>query len=448
MSSNPSKPTTLSTPSKLTKDTVIKVENVSKKFCKNLQNSMLYGMKDIVKTGLGLNISTHILRKDEFWALDNISFELKRGEVLGIVGQNGSGKTTLLKLLNGIFMPDKGKIEINGKVGALIELGAGFHPMLTGRENIYINGAILGMKEKEINEKINSIIKFADIGEFLDAPVKYYSSGMFIRLGFAIAVHSAPDILLIDEILAVGDTAFRRKSAERMKEFIMNRERAIILISHNMQTVEAIAEKSILLNKGKILEYGKTEDVTAKYQLMFSKRRDKYVDNQEDEFMDGKQLELVKKYKDYSGNEIDIQKVWLESRGEAKTSFHGNEDVTACMAYKVKPETVVKNGFVWIAFINEEGVNCMGTQVRLGEEGMPETLPRTGIIKNKFSPIQLTTGIYKLSIVFFDYTHEIPYAQGHYGYIRVFSKNPAVNPGISSPVCWPQCKWMIDELQE
>ena len=186
----------------------IKVDHVSKKYCKSLKRSMSYGIWDIARNTLGLSSRSSRLRKDEFWAVDDVSFEVSRGETVGIIGPNGSGKTTLLKMLNGIFWPDKGKITVKGKVGALIAVGAGFHPALTGRENIYVNAAILGMTKKEVEERFDNILKFADIGDFLDTPVKYYSSGMYVRLGFAVAAHCDPDILLVDEVLAVGDAGF------------------------------------------------------------------------------------------------------------------------------------------------------------------------------------------------------------------------------------------------
>ena len=178
-------------------EVAIKAENVSKKFCKSLKSSMLYGVEDIIRNSLCLSSNSHLLRKDEFWAVDDVSFEVKRGETLGIIGPNGAGKTTILKLLNGIFWPDKGKITIKGKVGALISVGAGFHPMLTGRENIYLNSAILGMSRDEVNKKFDDIVEFSEIGDFLDTPVKFYSSGMFVRLGFAVAIHCKLDILLV-----------------------------------------------------------------------------------------------------------------------------------------------------------------------------------------------------------------------------------------------------------
>ena len=178
-------------------ETVMRVENAGKKFSKSLKHMMFYGVQDIARNIIGKNALTENIRTGEFWAVDDVSFELKKGDTLGIIGPNGSGKTTLLKMLNGIFMPDRGIIEVNGNVGALIQVGAGFHPMLTGRENIYVNGSILGMKKTEIDKKFDSMVDFADIGDFLDAPVKHYSSGMYVRLGFSIA-SSSRDITFIE----------------------------------------------------------------------------------------------------------------------------------------------------------------------------------------------------------------------------------------------------------
>jgi lipopolysaccharide transport system ATP-binding protein len=240
-------------------DVLIKVENLSKKFCRKLKKSMYYGAVDSIKSMLGIPLKTGYLRQEEFWALDDINFELRKGEALGIIGVNGSGKTTLLRLLTGIFPPDKGRVVIKGRVGALIAVGAGFHPHMTGRENIYLNGTILGMARKEIDEKIDEIIDFADIGDFLEAPVSTYSSGMRVRLGFAIAMHCEPDILLIDEILSVGDLSFRNKSMRKMAEF---REKAngLIFISHNLEQVRVLCKNVIVLDKGRIVYYGPTHN--------------------------------------------------------------------------------------------------------------------------------------------------------------------------------------------
>jgi len=247
-------------------DIAIKVEHVSKKFCKSLKKSMLYGIQDISRNLLGMSTKPDKLRKGEFWAVDDVSFEVHRGETLGIIGPNGSGKSTILKMLNGIIMPDKGKIEINGRVGALIEIGAGFHPMLTGRENIYVNGAILGMSKKEIDEKFDDIVEFADIGDFLDTPVKNYSSGMFVRLGFAVAVHCEPDILLVDEVLSVGDRSFQQKSVQRMRELITEGDKSVVFVSHNLIAVRALCKRAIWLNNGKIHAEGPTDYVASQYE--------------------------------------------------------------------------------------------------------------------------------------------------------------------------------------
>jgi len=226
---------------------------------------MLYGATDIMQGAFGVNTDTSKLRNDEFWAVENVSFELKKGETLGVIGPNGSGKTTLLKMLNGIFMPDKGSIVVRGRVGALIQVGAGFHPMLSGRENIYINGSILGMSKKEIDKKFDAIIEFADIGDFLDAPVKHYSSGMYVRLGFAIAVHCEPDILLVDEILAVGDVKFQSKCMDFMSNTVLKRGCSVILISHNRYAIQDVCERTMYIKRGKMEKIGPTLEVVEQY---------------------------------------------------------------------------------------------------------------------------------------------------------------------------------------
>lgn len=212
---------------------------------------MIYGIFDVTRNMFGLSSHSEVLRKNEFWALRDISFEINRGETVGIIGANGSGKTTLLKLLNGIFWPDQGKIIVKGRVGVLIEVGAGFHPLLTGRENIFINSAILGLTRKEVNKKFDAMVEFSGIGDFLNTPVKYYSSGMLVKLGFSIAVHSDPDILLIDEVLAVGDVQFQVKCFRKMREF-KEAGKTILLVTHDMGAVQKHTEKAILLHQGSI----------------------------------------------------------------------------------------------------------------------------------------------------------------------------------------------------
>lgn len=231
------------------KEVLVKVENVSKKFTTDLKDSLKYGFGDIVKSLFGKQSSKE-LRKNEFWAVKDVSFELKRGECIGLIGHNGAGKSTLLKVINGLYNPDEGMITMKGKVGALIELGAGFNPILTGRENIYNNASILGFSKQEVDEKMQSIIEFSEIEDFLDMPVKNYSSGMRVRLGFAIASHLDPDILIVDEVLAVGDLGFVLKCFKKIDQILPNT--AIIFVSHSMPMVARICNQIILMDHGKV----------------------------------------------------------------------------------------------------------------------------------------------------------------------------------------------------
>ncbi|WP_034057527.1 ABC transporter ATP-binding protein [Lacinutrix jangbogonensis] len=249
-------------------DVLIKVEGLSKKFCKDLKTSLWYGVKDLA-SGIRGNTSERELRPKEFWAVKDINFELRRGECLGLIGHNGAGKSTLLKILNGLINPDAGKVTIKGRVGALIELGAGFNGILSGRENIYNNGAILGFTRKEIDGKLDEIIAFSELEEFIDMPVQNYSSGMKVRLGFAIAAQMEPDVLIIDEVLAVGDMAFAMKSFNAISQIL--KTSAVIFVSHSMPFISRICDNVILMDKGSILL--KTEDVGIGIQSYFDKQK-------------------------------------------------------------------------------------------------------------------------------------------------------------------------------
>ena len=204
-------------------------------------------------------------RSDEFWALRDVSFDVARGETLGIIGHNGAGKSTVLKLLSGVTSPTSGEIRIFGRLSALIEVGSGFHPELTGRENVFLSGSILGMRRREIADKLERIVDFAGVREFIDTPVKHYSSGMYVRLGFSIAAHLEPDILLLDEVLAVGDAAFQAKCLDRINELHLQ-GRTIVFISHDLAAVERLCERALLLRRGEIVANGPAGEVIATYQ--------------------------------------------------------------------------------------------------------------------------------------------------------------------------------------
>jgi ABC-type polysaccharide/polyol phosphate transport system ATPase subunit len=221
---------------------------------------------DGARTSL-LSKLTSLTRKEDFWALKDVSFEVERGTALGIIGHNGAGKSTILKLLSRITTPSSGEIMINGRLSALIEVGSGFHPELTGRENIYLNGSILGMLRREITDKLDSIVSFAELRQFIDTPVKRYSSGMYVRLGFSIAAHLNPDILLLDEVLAVGDAAFQQKCIQRITE-LKQGGTTIVFISHDLRAVEKLCDRVILLKNGQIKADGAPDETISLYQSL------------------------------------------------------------------------------------------------------------------------------------------------------------------------------------
>lgn len=256
-------------------DVLVRVDRVSKKFCRSLKRSLWYGVRDILADVNPFARSTDnqgandanpdaTLRTGEFWAVKDISFELRRGECLGLIGRNGAGKTSLLKMLNGLVRPDHGRIEMRGRVGALIALGTGFNPILTGRENIYVNGSVLGLTKREIDAKLDDIIDFADIREFIDSPVQSYSSGMQVRLGFAVATAMEPDVLLLDEVLAVGDAAFRNKCYRRVVS--LRKKAAVIFVSHSMDQVARICDRTLVMSKGNVVSLGSVDGGVMAYE--------------------------------------------------------------------------------------------------------------------------------------------------------------------------------------
>jgi lipopolysaccharide transport system ATP-binding protein len=213
----------------------------------------------------GLSVSDAPPAREDFWALKGVSFEVRRGEVLGIIGRNGAGKSTLLKILSRITEPTEGRVRIRGRVASLLEVGTGFHPELTGRENIYLNGAILGMSKAEIKKKFDEIVAFAETEKFLDTPVKRYSSGMYVRLAFAVAAHLEPEILIVDEVLAVGDSDFQKKCLGKMQQVAEGLGRTVLFVSHNMAAITALTSNAMLLTGGRLVQFGNTDDVVKAY---------------------------------------------------------------------------------------------------------------------------------------------------------------------------------------
>ncbi len=249
--------------------TVITVQNVSKSYLLQHQQKEQYlSFREIITSKVKrafLKNSDQKNKSETFWALDNVSFNVQQGERLGIIGRNGAGKSTLLKILSRITQPSKGKIGIKGKVASLLEVGTGFHPELTGRENIFLNGSVLGMSKWEIKTRFDEIVAFAEIDKFLDTPVKRYSSGMYVKLAFAVAAHLEPEILIIDEVLAVGDAQFQKKCLGKMEEVSKNQGRTILFVSHNLAALSSLCPSSILLENGKIFQNGPTEKIITTY---------------------------------------------------------------------------------------------------------------------------------------------------------------------------------------
>jgi lipopolysaccharide transport system ATP-binding protein len=355
-------------------EVLVKVNGVSKKFCKSLKHSMLYGISDIARDVFAFGPSSNVgLRRHEFWAVDGVSFDVRRGECLGIIGRNGAGKSTLLKMISGIMLPDKGIIEVQGRVGAVIELGAGFHPMLTGRENIYINGSVLGLTKKEIDAKFESIVDFAELETFIDTPVKFYSSGMRVRLGFAVAAHLNPDVLLIDEVLAVGDIGFRAKCFNLITKISKNA--AVVFISHQMPQVVRMCTDLILLDQGKAHWWGSNviEGI------------EKYYTS----------IEAQHAVTTGSG-EAELLEVEFESNGRTGVeSINYLDDLTIKM--KLKVEKSIDDPMVYVTFIDQSmnGVAHCNTKVDKYTLRNKSDLFR---LRLDLPKINLNPGIYFVSI--------------------------------------------------
>ncbi|MFG6687618.1 ABC transporter ATP-binding protein [Mariniflexile sp. HNIBRBA6329] len=313
-------------------DVLVRAEGVSKKFCKDLKTGLWYGVQDLVANIWG-NKNVRELRDKEFWAVKDINFELRRGECLGLIGHNGAGKSTLLKILNGLIKPDAGKVTIKGRVGALIELGAGFNPILSGRENIYNNGAVLGFTRKEIDVKIEAIIDFAEIREFIDMPVLHYSSGMKVRLGFAVAAQMEPDVLIIDEVLAVGDLGFILKCFKRIDTILPHT--AIIFVSHSMPMVSRICSQIILMEHG--LANFQGEHVSRGIDLYYNK----FITNEDPQVV-------------FTDNSVELKEAWIEGVNKINNIYPIPWGHTVNLSFTIKNKSLSKIPYISLAIYDKE----------------------------------------------------------------------------------------------
>ena len=297
-------------------DIAIKIEGVGKKYTvgKEKDSSLRGTLSGVLKSAAA--------KGEDFWALKDVSFDIKKGEVVGIIGRNGAGKSTLLKILSQITKPTSGRIEIDGRVASLLEVGTGFHPELTGRENIFLNGTILGMSRKEVKDKFEDIVKFSGVAKFIDTPVKHYSSGMYVRLAFAVAAYLEPEILIIDEVLAVGDASFQKKCLGKMGDIAKN-GRTVIFVSHDMGAVASLCTRGILLDKGAVLFEGSVNEVI-----------DKYMSNSKDEIESSEKYKL-RNYSEWD-EKIILHKICIISeKGTPITNFSIDEKVGILIDFEV-----------------------------------------------------------------------------------------------------------------
>lgn len=364
-----------------TNEVLVKVQNVSKKFSLDLKTGLKYGALDIIKSTFGVKIKKD-LRPKEFWAVKNISFELRRGECIGLIGHNGAGKSTLLKVLNGLYNPDKGQITLKGKIGALIELGAGFNPILTGRENIYNNASILGFTKAEVDDKIQSIIDFSEIEQFIDSPVQNYSSGMKVRLGFAVAVHLEPDILIIDEVLAVGDLGFVLKCFSKIDELLP--KTAMIFVSHSMPMVSRICNEIILMDHGSVEYQG--NDIGKGVQMYYNK----FSNNENTEVYNSGEFSLISK-------ESDTENFII----------HPKKDFSLTLKFKIEHFKKETPPFLYIEFKDKEQRPIAGTYVHA--ETKLSTNAQYITYQTRIKNPLFTLGKYVIDVGLYDAKTETPY---------------------------------------
>jgi lipopolysaccharide transport system ATP-binding protein len=353
-------------------EVLVKAEQVSKKFCRSLKKSLWYGVQDIAMEITG-HKSDRALRPDEFWAVNDLSFELRRGECLGLIGRNGAGKSTLLRMLNGLIKPDGGSIELNGQVGGLIALGAGFNPVLTGRENVYVNGSILGLSKKEIDARFDEIVDFSELEEFIDAPVQGYSSGMNVRLGFAVAaILLKPDILLLDEVLAVGDIGFTIKCLNAMRH-LADRS-AVIFVSHSMQYVTTFCNRVMVMKKGNnLIETGDIGEGINAYLSSFPV----------DENVAG-------------SGEASIASILLRCQETNEAGIHGVRiPHGASLMLEVEVQTH-REGKLWMQIDTQGFVPVMASKILDGQGNILRLSPGRHRLKLDLGKIEFNAGIYSI----------------------------------------------------
>lgn len=393
----------------MAKNIVIEVNNITKIF-------KIYQDKGHMLKEKALNWKRNKYEKKV--VLDNVSFQIRRGEAVGLIGHNGCGKSTTLKLLTGIMYPDSGEIKTHGRISSLLELGAGFHPDLSGRENIYINASIFGLSKKEIDKRVDSIIRFSELADFIDNPVRTYSSGMYMKLAFSVAINVDADILLIDEILAVGDVNFQAKCFKKMQE-IKGKGTTLVLVSHSMEQIESLCDRSIWLQDGRIMADGTTKEVAYQYLDYMNKKRRDAVEKEIEQIEEEKQKEREDIIEQEQGQEAESiekqengeEESWKsrfgsgEMRIENVRCFNSKNEVvntldfgeTFSIQFDVKKKKNVDKVWFGVSIIRNDGTVCYGSNT-LADFDKQYTIDKSSTVKIKFEDTGLMPGEYFIDI--------------------------------------------------
>jgi lipopolysaccharide transport system ATP-binding protein len=400
--------------------TAIQFKDISKKYNLGMtRTSLLTYLSRSVRQMFGPNGHKASAGDQTLWALQNVSFELGRGQSLALIGKNGAGKSTILKLLANVIRPTSGEIHINGRMSALLELGTGFHPDLTGRENVYLNGTILGLKRDEIARRFDEIISFSEIERFIDTPVKRYSSGMLVRLGFAVAACIEPEVLLVDEVLAVGDASFRQKCLHRIQSLVDNGT-SIIFVSHSLSMVQAICPNSLYLVDGQIKSRGTTNDIITMYEKdLLEERAHKFEESIQQ--------------KDDLTTEVQITRIEMFSAdGLTASEFRSDQAAEIRIYYEVNQAAKVATAIVRI--VRTDGVTCCMMHTALDNFNVMLHEGR-GVISVIMDPLQLVTGTYVLEVTLTDQTGSLSLASktSKNFFVSGFSKGHSEYFGVFEP---------------
>lgn len=420
-------------------ETILSVQQLTKKYIlgRERSDSLAY---DLLLWGKQLLRRSRRQQGEEFYALRDLSFELERGDILGIIGRNGAGKSTLLKILAEVTAPSSGRIEFNGTVTSILDIGTGFHPDLTGRQNTYLSAALAGIDKKTIREKFDEIHAFSGIGDYIDQPVKHYSSGMYLRLAFSVAFHSEMDILLLDEVLSVGDVDFRHRSTKRIQE-IADRGTTILLVSHELPAIRLICNKCLFLHKGQAVSFGKTHDVVEEYLRAFYEKVTQQYDQQDDSQLI--EVELDKP-------ELRFESIEVQALGKSpEDPIYMSDDIEIKVQYTRKQaEGVIQLVMSVTQFSSPVLFDCMA--YREGFDWTPES-PGTYALRTVIPGNWLHTGVFFVNLMFASTKASLlnmPYAKSFQVEISPWEKDATWNTEVPNLPLRPALEWTKTQLPD